>query len=166
MNTSAEFIWPQQDKLLTVEQARQKADELRAQGKVVGFTNGCFDLMHLGHLYSFVQARRECDALFVGVNSDASVQSYKGPTRPVQDEQTRAMLVAALPFVDYVVVFSERTALPLIDAIRPAVTAKEGYTLENWPEGQKVVAYGGRAVILKRLEGYSTTNLVKRMQST
>jgi len=157
--------WPQLRKILTLEQMQAKADELRKEGKVVGFTNGCFDLMHLGHLYSFLQARRECDVLMVGVNSDSSVKSYKGPNRPIQDEQTRAMLVASLPFVDYVVVFSDRTALPLIEAIRPDVTAKEGYALKDWPEGQKVVSYGGRAVILQRLEGYSTTHLEQRMRN-
>jgi len=164
MNDSTNTIWPQQSKILTADEAQRTAEKLRKEGKVIGFTNGCFDLLHLGHMYSFVQARELCDVLFVGVNSDASVKSYKGPNRPVHDEQTRSLLVAALPFVDYVVVFSERTAIPLVDKIHPEVTAKEGYTLENWPEGQHVVDYGGRAVILKRLDGYSTTGFVKRMQ--
>jgi len=164
MSDATTTLWPQQDKILTADEAQRKSEELRKEGKVVGFTNGCFDMMHLGHLYSFVQAREQCDVLFVGVNSDASVRSYKGPNRPIYDERTRSLLVAVLPFVDYVVIFGERTALPLIEKIHPDVTAKEGYALADWPEGQYVLSYGGRAVILKRLEGYSTTGFVKRMQ--
>ncbi|MBR4102895.1 MAG: bifunctional heptose 7-phosphate kinase/heptose 1-phosphate adenyltransferase, partial [Thermoguttaceae bacterium] len=104
------------------------------------------------------------DALIVAVNSDASVKRYKGPNRPIQNETTRSAVVAALELVDYVVVFDEDTAEPLIDLLRPDVVAKEGYSLDRWPEGRQVVAYGGRAVELKRVEGYSTTNLVERMK--
>jgi len=135
---------------------------LRQQGKTIGFTNGCFDCIHLGHLNSFVQARTECDVLVVGINSDASVKSYKGPDRPIQDEQTRAALVASLKCVDYAVIFNEKTAERLIDIIRPDVVAKEGYTIAQWPETQQVIAYGGRAVVLKRTEGYSTTELIAK----
>jgi D-beta-D-heptose 7-phosphate kinase/D-beta-D-heptose 1-phosphate adenosyltransferase len=138
--------------------------DLKRRGKTVGFTNGCFDCMHFGHLNSFAQARAECDALIVAVNSDASVKRYKGPNRPIQNETTRAAIVAALELVDYVVVFDEDTAEPLIDLLRPDVVAKEGYSLDRWPEGRQVVAYGGRAVELKRVEGYSTTNLVEKMK--
>lgn len=135
---------------------------LRSQKKTIGFTNGCFDCMHLGHLDSFVRARAECDVLIVGVNSDMSVKRYKGPNRPIQDESTRAALVAALKCVDYVVIFHETTAENLIDVIRPDVIAKEGYTIEQWPEAQQVIAYGGRAVVLERTEGYSTTEIIAK----
>jgi len=120
--------------------------------------------MHLGHLDSFMKARAECDVLIVGVNSDKSVRSYKGPDRPIQDEQTRAALVASLKCVDYVVVFEETTAEHLIDLIRPDVIAKEGYTIEHWPEARQVLAYGGRAVVLERREGYSTTNIIEKVR--
>ncbi len=135
---------------------------LRQQKKTIGFTNGCFDCMHMGHLNSFAQARAECDVLIVGINSDRSVKSYKGPNRPIQDEQTRATLVASLKHVDYVIVFDDPTAEHLIDLIRPDVIAKEGYSLDQWPEARKVISYGGRAVVLERLEGYSTTNLIEK----
>ncbi|MBR4834091.1 MAG: bifunctional heptose 7-phosphate kinase/heptose 1-phosphate adenyltransferase [Thermoguttaceae bacterium] len=151
-------------KLLTREELAEVVADLKRRGKTVGFTNGCFDCMHFGHLNSFAQARAECDALIVAVNSDASVKRYKGPNRPIQNETTRSAIVAALELVDYVVVFDEDTAEPLIDLLRPDVVAKEGYSLDRWPEGRQVVAYGGRAVELKRVEGYSTTNLVERMK--
>lgn len=151
-------------KLLNRDELAKVVADLKRRGKTVGFTNGCFDCMHFGHLNSFAQARAECDALIVAVNSDASVKRYKGPNRPIQNETTRAAIVAALELVDYVVVFDEDTAEPLIDLLRPDVIAKEGYSLDRWPEGRQVVAYGGRAVELKRVEGYSTTNLVEKMK--
>ena len=113
---------------------------LRQRNKTIGFTNGCFDCMHLGHLNSFARAKAECDVLVVGVNSDKSVKSYKGPDRPIQDELTRATLVASLKCVDYVVVFDDTTAERLIDIIRPDVVAKEGYTIDQWPEARQVIA--------------------------
>lgn len=161
--TCAPDGWSQKRKLVTVDQAKKIAEQLHADKKVVGFTNGCFDCLHLGHLSSFVQAKNNCDVLFVGMNSDASVKQLKGPTRPIQDEKTRGLLLASLEFVDYVVVFDDLTAMPLIDAIRPDVIAKEGYTLDQWPEAQRVVSYGGRAITLPRLDGYSTTNILKKM---
>ena len=111
-----------------------------------------------------MRARAECDVLVVGVNSDKSVKSYKGQNRPIQDEQTRAALVASLKCVDYVVVFEETTAEHLIDIIRPDVIAKEGYTIEQWPEARQVIAYGGRAVVLERTEGYSTTEIIEKVR--
>ena len=137
---------------------------LRQQNKTIGFTNGCFDCMHLGHLNSFVQARAECDVLIVGVNSDKSVKSYKGPHRPIQDERTRATLVASLKCVDYVVVFDETTAEHLIEIIRPDVIAKEGYAIEHWPEARQVMKYGGRAVVLERIGEYSTTGIIEKVR--
>lgn len=151
-------------KIVSPEQAAEIAAELKKSGKKTGFTNGCFDLLHLGHLRSFENAKKECDVLFVGVNSDASVKRRKGDSRPIQDEKTRALLVASLETVDYVIVFDDDTALPLVEKIRPDVIAKEGYLLQNWPEAQFVVSYGGRAVTLKRVDGYSTTQTVERIK--
>lgn len=151
--------------VLTVEAAAALAADLRAQGLVVGFTNGCFDILHPGHLSSFERARDLCDVLFVGLNSDDSVRRLKGPTRPVNNEKARSAMVSALKPVDYVVVFDDDTALPLIDKLRPDVIAKEGYPLERWPEGQAVVAYGGQAVELPRVDGFSTTSIVEKINS-
>lgn len=151
-------------KIVSLAQAAEIAAESKKSGKKTGFTNGCFDLLHLGHLRSFENAKKECDVLFVGVNSDASVKRHKGDLRPIQDEKTRALLVASLETVDYVIVFDDDTALPLVEKIRPDVIAKEGYLLQNWPEAQFVVSYGGRAVTLKRVDGYSTTQTVERIK--
>lgn len=148
---------------LTVEQAAALAADLKARGKVIGFTNGCFDLLHPGHLQSFMMAKQACDVLFVGLNSDASVRRLKGPSRPINDQQSRAAMLAGLKPVDYIVIFEDDTALPLIETLRPDVIAKEGYPLDRWPEGQAVVAYGGQALELPRLEGFSTTHIIQRL---
>ena len=131
----------------------------------VGFTNGCFDCLHRGHLSSLVQAKAHCDKLVVAVNTDASVKRLKGPKRPIQDEATRTQLLAALETVDAVTLFDEETALPLVEAIRPDVIAKEGYTIDRWPEARFVVSYGGEAVTLERVDGYSTSALAERMKN-
>lgn len=156
--------WHHRENILTVEDATLLTERLRREEKVVGFTNGCFDLLHLGHLHSFMKAREACDVLFVGLNTDASIKRLKGEGRPINDEHMRSLLLASLDFVDYVVLFDDDTALPLIERLRPDVIAKEGYPLERWPEGQCVVAYGGRAIELPRLEGFSSTNIINRMQ--
>ena len=156
--------WIQRKKILTLEQAKEIVKELKACGKKVGFTNGCFDCCHLGHLNSFMQAKKLCDVLIVAMNSDASVKRYKGENRPIQDEKTRAMLLASLEFIDYVIVFGEDSPLHIVETLRPDVVAKEGYTLDQWSEGRLAQSYGGKAVILKRLEGYSTSNLISKMK--
>lgn len=144
------------------------ADKVRAwqaQGFRVGFTNGCFDCLHSGHLHSLRQARGSCDRLVVAVNTDASVRRLKGPTRPLQDERTRTEVLAALSCVDAVVLFDDETALPTVEALRPDVIAKEGYSLDRWPEARFVTSYGGTAVTLDRLEGYSTSAMLSRRDS-
>lgn len=151
-------------KIITKDQAHNLVSDLKLKNKVIGFTNGCFDLMHLGHLHSFAEAKKLCDVLIVGINSDASIKKLKGESRPLQDQVTRSNLLAALVYVDYVVIFDDSTALPLIEAIKPNVIAKEGYALDKWPEAQYVISYGGKAVTLPRLEGYSTTNFLTNLK--
>lgn len=157
--------WKQKRKIISVNQAAEIAEQLRKNGKKVGFTNGCFDLLHLGHLNSFMQAKNECDVLIVGLNTDASVHRLKGENRPVNDEKTRAMFLAALEFIDYVVLFDEDTAISLVRAIRPDIVAKEGYALENWPEAQEALKLGLKTVTLKRFKDYSTTNLIQKLKA-
>ena len=159
----AELPGSTSSRILTPEQAQKLVHTLREQGKCIGFTNGCFDLLHPGHLQSFALARQACDVLFVGLNSDASVRRLKGPTRPINTEQSRAALLCGLKHVDYVVIFDDDTALPLIERLRPDVIAKEGYPLDRWPEGRAVIAYGGRALELPRLEGFSTTSIIGKL---
>ena len=156
--------WKQKSKIVTASEAADIAAQQREQGRKVGFTNGCFDLLHQGHLYSLMQARQNCDVLMVGLNTDASIKRLKGPERPIQDEKTRALLLASLEFVDYVIMFDDDTALPTVDAVRPDLILKEGYTIDRWPEAQFVESYGGKAVTLPRLEGFSTTSTIARMK--
>ena len=159
-----ELFEKQKQKLVTLEQAKSIALQLKANGKKIGFTNGCFDCCHLGHIYSFMETKRLCNVLFVAVNSDASVQKNKGPSRPIQDEKTRTILLASMDFIDYVLLFDDKTALPIIKELRPDIIAKEGYTLDKWPEGRFVQSYGGKAIVLKRLKGYSTSDLIKKIK--
>ncbi len=156
--------WKQKSKIITRQEAASMAEECRKNGRKVGFTNGCFDLLHQGHLHSLMQAREQCDMLMVGLNTDASIKRLKGEERPIQDEKTRALLLASLEFVDAVIMFDDDTALPLVEAIRPDLILKEGYTLDRWPEAQLVESYGGKAVTLSRLEGYSTTETIRKMK--
>ena len=157
--------WKQKSKIVSVREAAEAAAQCREQGRKVGFTNGCFDLLHQGHLHSLMQARQNCDVLMVGLNTDASIKRLKGPSRPIQDEKTRALLLASLEFVDYVIMFDDDTALPTVDAVRPDLILKEGYTIDRWPEAQFVESYGGKAVTLARLDGFSTTQTIARMKS-
>jgi D-beta-D-heptose 7-phosphate kinase/D-beta-D-heptose 1-phosphate adenosyltransferase len=135
----------------------------RKQGQRVGFTNGCFDILHPGHVRVLTQARAACDRLIVGLNSDASVRRLKGADRPVQEERARAEVLAALEAVDLVAVFEEDTPLNLISRIKPSVLVKGGdYTREQVVGHEIVAAYGGEIVLVDILQGHSTTSLVKR----
>ena len=137
--------------------------EWRAQGLRVGFTNGCFDILHPGHVRVITQARAACDRLILGLNSDASVRRLKGPERPVQDERSRAEVLAALEAVDLVVIFGQDTPLELITQIKPSVLVKGGdYTREQVVGHEIVAANGGEVVLVDILPGHSTTSLVKR----
>lgn len=155
----------QDSKIISIKEAQKIAKDLKLKNKIIGFTNGCFDVLHLGHIHSFASAKNECDYLFVGINSDKSEKKLKGEKFPLQNEKTRAYVVASLEFVDYVVLFDEDTALNLIDVIKPDVIAKEGYKIENWPEAQKVISYGGRAIELERIEDYSTSAVLEKIDS-
>jgi len=137
----------------------------RILGKTVSFTNGCFDILHQGHIASLSDAAREADYLIVGVNSDASTCRLKGPDRPINNQDARALLIASLLMVDAVILFDEDTPLNLINAILPDVLVKGGdYTLEQIVGAKEVMAAGGRVVINKIVEGYSTTGLIGKIQ--
>ena len=149
--------------VVTLSEAVEIAETLKSQGKLVGFTNGCFDILHPGHIQSFAKARALCDVLFVGLNSDDSVRRLKGPSRPINNQTDRATMVAALASVDYVIIFDEESPLPLLEKLRPNVIAKEGYAMDNWRSGRFVESYGGQAVILPRVEGCSTTGIIEKL---
>ncbi|ABD86994.1 D-glycero-beta-D-manno-heptose-7-phosphate kinase [Rhodopseudomonas palustris] len=140
--------------------------EWRAEGLRIGFTNGCFDILHPGHVKVLTAARGACDRLIVGLNSDASVKRLKGESRPVQDERARAEVLAALEAVDLVVIFEEDTPLQLITRIVPSVLVKGGdYTREQVVGHEIVAAQGGEVVLVDILPGHSTTTLVARAQN-
>jgi len=137
--------------------------EWKREGLRVGFTNGCFDILHPGHVKVLTAARAACDRLIVGLNSDASVRRLKGADRPVQDEQARAEVLAALEAVDLVVIFEEDTPINLITRITPSVLVKGGdYTREQVVGYEVVEAAGGVVVLVDILQGFSTTALVHR----
>lgn len=137
----------------------------RAQGRTIAFANGCFDLLHVGHLRYLESAAREADVLVVAINDDASVRTLKGEGRPILAAEHRAELVAALRCVDYVVVFPEPTVGPLLEALRPDVHCKgTDYTLDTVPERDVVKAYGGRVAIVGDPKDHSTRDLLARIR--
>jgi len=151
-------------KVATREQAAECAERWRLRGKRVGFTNGCFDLLHPGHVSLLSQAKAACDVLVVGLNSDESVQRLKGPTRPVQSETARATVLASMAPVDLVVIFGEDTPEQLIKALRPDVLVKGAdYTIDKVVGADFVQSYGGKVVLADLVAGQSTTNTIKRM---
>ena len=137
----------------------------RAAGKTIAFANGCFDLLHVGHVRYLQAASREADRLVVAINDDASVCGLKGPGRPILRESDRAELVAALRGVDYVVIFPEPTVTPLLLALRPDVHCKgTDYTVDTVPERETVRGYGGRIAIVGDPKDHSTRDLLARMR--
>lgn len=150
-------------KILPLSALVQRVRNWQEEGLRIGFTNGCFDCLHCGHLSSLYQTKEHCDKLVVAVNADSSVRRLKGPTRPIQDERTRSQVIAGLELVDAVTVFEEDTAAETVEAVRPDVYAKEGYAMDDLPEAKLVKSYGGEVFALKRLDGYSTSEMVSRI---
>jgi rfaE bifunctional protein nucleotidyltransferase chain/domain len=151
--------------ILQRQELVERAGRERAQGRTIAFANGCFDLLHVGHLRYLVAASREADVLVVAVNDDASVRELKGEGRPILAAEHRAELVAALRCVDYVVIFPEPTVGPLLDALRPDVHCKgTDYTLDTVPEREVVKAYGGRVAIVGDPKDHSTRDLLARLR--
>jgi rfaE bifunctional protein nucleotidyltransferase chain/domain len=180
------------DKVKSLEDLQAIAADMRQQGKKLVFTNGCFDLLHVGHIRYLQAARALGDALVIGLNSDASVRAIKGPSRPLVPEMERAEVLAALGCVDYVVIFAEPTADRLVAALRPDIYVKGGdyraadqpgavqdnenrgageqgrglVALKIAPEMRVVQRYGGKIVVLPYTSGYSTTVLIESILQT
>lgn len=151
--------------LLSLEEARALRETLRQQGKTLVFTNGHFDLLHAGHLDYLEQARALGDALFVGLNGDASTRRLKGEGRPLVPAGQRARLLAALEPVSAVIIFEADTANELLLALKPEIYVKGGdYADKPLPERAAVESYGGRVELIEFLSGHSTTALIKRIQ--
>ena len=151
-------------KVLGPEDAKAQVAAWREQGLKVGFANGCFDLIHPGHVHLLTRARAGCDRLIVALNTDASVRRLKGPTRPVQNEDARAIVMASLSPVDMVVLFDEDTPLEMIRALRPDVLVKgSDYTVDRVVGADLVQGWGGRVLLVDLREGHSTSGTIRRM---
>ncbi|HRD27287.1 MAG TPA: D-glycero-beta-D-manno-heptose 1-phosphate adenylyltransferase, partial [Caulobacter sp.] len=160
----AAHLAPAEAKVVLPDEMASKAAAWRAQGFRIGFTNGCFDILHKGHVAYLAQARTWCDRLIVGVNSDRSVRALKGEGRPVNDLESRALVLAGLGSVDLVVPFDEDTPVELIRAARPDVLVKGAdYTVEGVVGHEMVAAWGGEVKLAPIVEGYSTTAAIARM---
>ncbi|MBO0710269.1 MAG: D-glycero-beta-D-manno-heptose-7-phosphate kinase [Acetobacteraceae bacterium] len=152
-------------KIVTREAAAEHVERWRRKNYRTGFTNGCFDLLHPGHVHLLEQARAACDRLVVGLNSDASVRRLKGPTRPVQPEAARAAVLASLASVDLVCIFDEDTPIDLLRAIQPELLVKGAdYAIEDVVGADLVAGWGGKVMLAELLPGHSTTETVTRMR--
>ena len=153
------------NKILERNALKDKLEELRKKGKKIAFTNGCFDILHVGHVRYLREAKKTADVLVLALNSDSSVRSIKGEKRPLMTEKERAEILAALEFIDFVTIFQELTPLELINYLKPDILIKGG----DWPE-EKVVGreeikkWGGRVAIIPEVEGKSTTNIVEKIK--
>ena len=145
---------------------RKNIPNLRGElsGKKIVFTNGCFDIIHVGHVRYLTTAKSFGDVLIVGLNTDESVKKLKGDSRPINNQNDRAEVLLGLKAVDYVILFGERTAENLIAELQPDIYVKGGdYTLETLPEAKIVQSYGGRVEIVNLVQGKSTTNIIKKI---
>jgi rfaE bifunctional protein nucleotidyltransferase chain/domain len=152
-------------KIGTAEKAALQVERWQQSGLEVVFTNGCFDLLHWGHLQYLEASRRLGDRLVVGLNSSASVGRLKGSQRPINDEQTRSAILAALSFVDLVVIFEEDTPATLIETLQPDVLVKGGdYQPDQIVGAETVLARGGKVLVLPFVEGYSSTQTIEKFR--
>ncbi len=154
------------ERIFTRQELMQEVKRLRLKSKTIVFTNGVFDILHEGHIAVLSEAASFADVLIVGVNSDASVKKIKGDSRPVNSEDSRALIIASLIMVDSVVIFNEETPLELIKMIGPDVLVKGGdYKIETVVGAKEVIAEGGKVEIIPIREGFSTTNIINKISS-
>jgi len=150
------------EKIKEREELRKIVEALKLEGKQIVFTNGCFDLLHVGHIRYLEKAKGLGDILIVGVNSDRSVRMIKGPERPILPEEERAEVLSGLSCIDYIILFDEPTPLELIAQLQPHVLVKGGDWTKETTVGKEIVeSSGGKVVILPFVEGHSTSNLIK-----
>ena len=153
------------EKVKKREALKTIAAKARTEGKKIVFTNGCFDLLHAGHVRLLREAKKLGDLLIVALNSDSSAREIKGPDRPILPEEERAELIAALEMVDYVTLFDEPDPLNLLRELRPNVLAKGGDWAEDKIVGREwVESYGGKVAVIPYLKGHSTTEIIERMR--
>jgi rfaE bifunctional protein nucleotidyltransferase chain/domain len=154
------------NKIFTRDVLAEKLEALRNQGKKIAFTNGCFDILHIGHVRYLREAKKTADVLVLALNSDYSVRSIKGEKRPLVTENERAEVLEALDFIDFITIFDESTPLELIKYLKPDILIKGG----DWPEEkvvgrEEVMKWGGYVVIIPEVAGKSTTNVVEKIKN-
>ncbi len=155
-----------EQKIFTLPELLKRINSWRVTNKTIAFTNGCFDILHEGHIFSLSQAAKEADYLVVAVNSDASIRKLKGEERPINNEKSRSLLLASLIIVDAVIIFEEDTPLNLIQYILPDVLVKGGdYTVEQIVGSKEVITNGGRVVINPIVQGFSTTSIISKIKA-
>jgi len=151
-------------KIYSLDELRKEINRWRLLNKTIAFTNGCFDILHEGHIFSLSQAAAEADFLIVGVNADSSVKKLKGKDRPINTEESRSLLLASLLMVDAVIIFAEDTPLELIKIVLPDVLVKGGdYSIDEVVGAKEVIANGGKVVINPILPGFSTSGLIEKI---
>mgnify|MGYP001297705747 CR=1 FL=1 len=154
-------------KIIAFSSSLDHAKSLRLQKQSIVFTNGCFDLLHAGHIYYLNAAKKQGDILWLGLNSDESVKTIKGIHRPIHPESSRAFLLAHLNMVDFITIFNQATPIELIKQIQPTIHIKGGdYQKSDLPETSVVEAYGGRVLIKPFLEGFSSTAVIDKIKSS
>jgi len=153
------------DKILGRKLLKERLDDLRKEGKKIAFTNGCFDILHVGHARYRREAKKTADVLVLALNSDSSVRSIKGEKRPLVSEEERAEILAAQEFIDFVTIFEELTPLELITYLKPDVLIKGGDWAEDKVVGRDdVKKWGGRVILIPEVKGKSTTNVVEKIK--
>jgi len=153
-------------KILSRHDLQTEIDALHRQGKKIVFTNGCFDILHVGHVRYLCEAKKKGDILVLALNSDRSVQAIKGDKRPIVPEAERADVMAALEAVDYVTIFEELTPLALIETLKPDVLIKGGDWEEEKIVGREaVLSWGGQVAVIPEIKGASTTNIVEKIRT-
>lgn len=154
------------NKIKTKEEIEKIVKELKQKGKKIVTCNGCFDILHAGHIKFLKEAKQQGDVLIVGLNSDSSVKLNKGPKRPINNEKDRAAILATLKMVDYITIFNEKTPIPLLEIIKPDIHCNGEEYGENCIEKPVVKKYGGKIHIIKLKQGFSTTDIIKRIKKT
>ena len=154
------------DKIFSLNELQKQVTRWKLKNKTIAFTNGVFDLLHKGHLSSLHEAASHADVLIVAINSDSSVKKLKGPTRPINDEETRALILAELMVTDAVIVFEEDTPLQLIKTLMPDVLIKGGdYTINQIAGAKEVIENGGKVILAQIVDGISTTKTIEKMKN-
>lgn len=153
-------------KICTLAEAKSRRSIWKQESQQVVFTNGCFDILHLGHVDYLEKARQTGTKMIVGVNADSSVRQLKGPSRPVNNEYARARILAALEFVDLVIIFEEETPLNLINELLPDILVKgDDYSIETIVGAKEVIAHGGKVTTIPLVPSYSTTNIIQKLKN-